>query len=115
MPLTFLCLAALAVDGDTLRCRDQGLVRIARIDAPEMPGHCRRTRVCAPGDGRASKARLTFLIAGQMVRCKQVDAWPDSRKFDARDRYGRIVAKCRVNGRDIGRTMIASGAAIPWP
>jgi micrococcal nuclease len=33
----FLCLAPVAVDGDTLRCGGD-LVRLIGIDAPEMPG-----------------------------------------------------------------------------
>lgn len=92
MPLGFLCLAALAIDGDTLRCGGVGLVRLARIDAPEMAGHCRRGRQCAPGDPVAAKAALSAMLVGP-VRCKHVDAVPGWRGFEPRERYGRIVAR----------------------
>src|ERR1700712_1173347 len=45
------------VDGDTLRCGNER-VRLLGIDAPELPGHCRIGRACAPGDPYASTASL---------------------------------------------------------
>lgn len=51
-----------AVDGDTLRCSEIGRVRLLGIDAPEMPGHCRKSRTCAPGDPAASKKALEKLV-----------------------------------------------------
>jgi len=69
-----------AVDGDTLRC-GQERVRLLGIDAPEMPGHCRRGRRCVQGDPFISKARLEASLDRQMsiVRVGQ-------------DRYGRTLA-----------------------
>jgi micrococcal nuclease len=113
VPVTFLCLAAVAIDGDTLRCRDRGNVRLAATDAPEMPGHCRRGRKCAPGDPVASKWALAGMLTGP-VRCRQVDASPSWRGFQATDRYGRMVVRCSVNGRDLGEQMISKGKAVRW-
>ncbi len=88
------------VDGDTLHC---GAVRIrlAGIDAPEMPGHCNPGRVCTSGDPFAARAHLQSLVVGR-VSCTQTDT----------DRYGRIVARCQSGGRDLSCAMIASGHAV---
>jgi hypothetical protein len=69
-----------ATDGDTIRCGDER-IRLLGIDAPELAGHCRRGRVCAPGDGQASKRSLERLIADP-VRVTRY----------GRDRYGRTLA-----------------------
>ncbi|WP_337846878.1 thermonuclease family protein [Sphingomonas sp.] len=114
MSLTFICLAAMAIDGDTLRCRDIGRVRIARIDAPELRG-CRKGRRCAPGDPRASRDNLTKMIAGRRVVCREVDASPQRAGYQARDPYGRPVAVCEAGGRDLGREQLRGGFAIRWP
>jgi endonuclease YncB( thermonuclease family) len=45
-------------DGDTIRCGDER-IRLLGIDAPELPGHCRSGRNCAPGDPYASTSSLT--------------------------------------------------------
>ncbi len=114
MPLTFLCLAAIAIDGDTLRCREQGRVRLAAIDAAELPGHCRAGRDCAPGDPFAARGALAAMLRGP-VRCQQVDASPGRAGFQPRDPYGRIVARCSVGGVDLGEAMLRGGWAVRWP
>jgi endonuclease YncB( thermonuclease family) len=119
MSFLFLCAAAVAVDGDTLRCANVenagGRVRLAAIDAPELPGHCRKGRRCAPGDPYKARAYLASLIKGRAVQCEQVDASPDRKGFQAHDPYGRIVARCRSGDRDLGKAMISAGRAIHWP
>lgn len=37
---------------------------------------------------------------------------PDSGRV--KDRYGRTLATIEVNGRDVGKIMIAEGLARPW-
>lgn len=51
----------IAVDGDTLRCGRER-IRLLAIDAPEMPGHCRRGRRCVAGDPFASRDSLTAAL-----------------------------------------------------
>ena len=105
MPLlmtVFLCAAPIAVDGDTLRCRDRGLVRLLHIDAPELPGHCRAGRVCTSGDGWASKANLARLIRGGQVTCNPA----------GHDAYGRILATCRTGPVDLSCAQVAAGQAV---
>lgn len=88
------------VDGDTLAIHGQA-IRLYGIDAPELAQHC--------GDplwpcGRAARDRLAALTAGQPVTCQPRD----------RDRYGRVVALCRVAGRDLGRILVQEGLALAF-
>lgn len=119
MPLTFLCAAALAIDGDTLKCRNVegagGRVRLAAIDAPELPGHCRQGRHCAPGDPFKARDLLARLVRKGPVRCTVVDASPAWPGFQDHDRYGRRVARCEADGVDLSDAMLQSGLAVRWP
>ena len=110
LALAFVCLAATAVDGDTLRCRDafpevNGRVRLARIDAPERG---------APGYHDATEV-LAALIEGREVRCRIVDADPRRKGFQHRDRFDRPVARCSAGGRDLGEALVEEGRARTWP
>lgn len=89
------------IDGDTLRCSEIGRVRLLGIDAPEMPGHCRKGRTCAPGDPQKSKAHLAKLIRGG-VRIAPV----------TRDRYGRTVAQVYAGGRNVACEQLRAGMAV---
>lgn len=100
--IAFVCTTPVAVDGDTLRCGGQGLVRLLGIDAPELPGHCRAGRVCTAGDGAESKRGLADLIAGRVVRCEA----------NQRDNYGRLLARCSAGALDLSCAMVARGFAV---
>lgn len=88
-------------DGDTFRCDGQR-IRLEGIDAPEMPGHCRKGRSCTPGDPHAAKNYLESISRGS-VTCRPIK----------KDAYGRTVARCEAGGRDLSCAMIASGHAVP--
>jgi micrococcal nuclease len=98
----------LAIDGDTLVCR-QGLervhLRLNGIDAPELAGHCRPGRHCAPGDPIASKVHLAGLVNGRTVR------WYDL----GRDKYGRTIAQAKVGDVDLQCAQLKGGFAIYKP
>lgn len=91
------------VDGDTLHVGEV-TVRLHGIDAPEVD------QSCDDADGQPwmcgafvqSLVRETY--QGQTANCEEVD----------RDRYGRSVAKCHVNGRDIGEDIVSSGWAAAY-
>jgi micrococcal nuclease len=101
----FVCNQPLAVDGDTFRCKNVPVrIRLKDIDTPEMPGHCRRGRKCVPGNPYAAKAALARILASGRVTCRHLGF----------DRYQRVLARCQVQGRDIGRAMIAGGWAVEW-
>lgn len=88
------------IDGDTIDCNGTR-IRLASIDAPEMPDHCRPGRRCTPGDPHASKNYLGSLMRGS-VTCRPVDT----------DRYGRTVAFCEADGRDVSCAMVKAGHAV---
>ena len=91
------------IDGDTL---DVGGVRVRLhgVDAPEIG------QICTASDGdqwdcgtwvsREFRARYQGLEAS----CDPVD----------RDRYGRVVAVCRVSGVDLGQVLVRGGMAVAF-
>lgn len=95
------CVNPTVTDGDTLRCGSTR-IRLSSIDAPEMPGHCRKGRVCTPGDPHASTENLRQLVEDEPVQCRQVDT----------DRYGRAVAFCSVQGVDLSCAQVEGGFAV---
>ncbi|WP_174842753.1 thermonuclease family protein [Sphingomonas sp. ID1715] len=97
----FTCAKPRIVDGDTLRCGPVR-VRLAHIDAPELPGHCNPGRQCAPGDPFASLANLQRLVGSSPLECGSID----------RDRYGREVAFCSEHGRDLSCAQVSGGFAV---
>jgi endonuclease YncB( thermonuclease family) len=86
----------ITTDGDTLK---QGgvIYRLWGIDAPEAK------QVCPDGwpAGSLATTRLQALTAGRSIVCQEKD----------RDRYGRIVAICRVSGEDLGAILVREGLA----
>lgn len=97
----FTCATPRVVDGDTLRCGPVR-VRLAHIDAPELPGHCNPGRRCTEGDPFASTTNLQRLLRVGPVQCRAID----------RDRYGRIVAFCSVRGGDLSCAQVMGGFAV---
>ena len=83
-------------DGDTLKLGGT-TYRLWGIDAPEAKQWC--------GDypaGVLATATLETLMKGRAgVECEARDV----------DRYGRTVAVCRVDGRDLGKAMVELGMA----
>ena len=114
--MLLLALAALvaspgcaAVDGDTLSCRSakrlhRTYIRLNGIDAPEMPGHCAKGRVCVAGDPIASKDNLASLIDGKRV------TW---RSF-GKDKYGRTLANPAAGGVNLSCAQLKGGFAQYW-
>lgn len=107
MILLFLAAVALAgpctaTDGDTIRCGAER-IRLTAIDAPEMPGHCRKGRDCTPGDPFASKAAMAADLDGVLIIERL-----------GTDRYGRTVADVFVNGRSLSCLQLAGGYARYW-
>lgn len=98
---TFTCKSPSVTDGDTVRC-GAARVRLASIDAPELPGHCRVGRICTPGDPWASSDHLRQVIGDRPLSCRRVDT----------DRYGRTVAFCSAGGTDLSCAQVTSGHAV---
>jgi len=90
------------VDGDTLVVQNTR-VRLFGIDAPEAQQTCEGAAGRAWSCGAAATQSLREL-AKQGVRCTG----------DEEDRYGRLIAVCRVGGRDLNAAMVARGAAFAY-
>lgn len=88
------CTAPGITDGDTLRCNGVR-VRLWGIDAPERD---------TPAGPPATRA-LAQIIDGGTIVCEEKDT----------DRYGRTVALCRIEGRDIAAEMVRQGHAKDFP
>ena len=93
---TITTATAAVIDGDTLKLGNER-IRLHGIDAPES-----RQR-CTDGwhAGEAARRALAGLVSAGEPSCERVTT----------DRYGRTVAVCRVNGKDIGGEMVRRGLA----
>lgn len=83
------------VDGDTVDLltaeHEQVRIRLAGIDAPEK----------AQPFGQRSKQKMSDLVFGKDAQVE----------FTKRDRYGRIIGKVLVNGRDASLGLLDAGLA----
>lgn len=95
---------ASVIDGDTLDIHGQR-IRLEGIDAPESRQSC------------------TDKATGAQVRCGQQAAFWLSDFIGARpvacvesgtDRYKRVLARCHVQGQDIGAAMVRAGWALAF-
>ena len=100
------------IDGDTFEM-DGETIRLWGIDAPELDQQCNGEPV-----GRQAAAHLSrlFELAEGPPECTVVNT----------DRYGRTIARCRLDlsqsgyalapgGGDVGWIMVADGMARDWP
>jgi endonuclease YncB( thermonuclease family) len=83
------------IDGDTFKLAGQS-IRLHGIDAPELAQTCDGWAA-----GEAARSALVALVAADTPECQSV----------TKDIYGRTVAICRVNGKDVGEAMVRSGMA----
>lgn len=95
---------AVIIDGDTLAMGwPRERVRLHGIDAPESEQLC-----LADGErwscGRDATRALGQLIGIDPVACEARDV----------DRYGRVVAVCRIDGQDVNAWMVAEGWALAY-
>lgn len=91
---------AVAVDGDTLEV-DGRRVRLEGIDAPEMGQTCGRRWFGSWNCGREAQRALDKLVEGRRVSCEG----------KGRDKYGRDLGVCFVDGRDINGELVRQGLA----
>jgi len=96
-----LAISCTVTDGDTIRCGEER-IRLLAIDAPEMPGHCRAGRSCAPGDPVAATAALRDRIDGATLTIRRL----------GEDRYGRTLAQVFADGEDLSCRQITTGHAV---
>ncbi|MGX9356624.1 thermonuclease family protein [Roseobacteraceae bacterium S113] len=91
------------IDGDTIDV-GQTRVRLYGIDAVERDQTCRHPTRGEWACGQAVGHQLSRWIEGENVRCEAT----------GRDRYGRVLARCAYNGRDVGEALVTSGLAFAY-
>ena len=90
-------------DGDTVEIRGVK-VRITGIDAPEMDQRCLDAKGKLSECGIEVRNQLTKKAAGRQWTCR----------VSGKDRYGRSLASCHIDGEDIARWMVRSGLALSF-
>lgn len=90
-------------DGDSFDF-GQVRVRLHGIDAFEGSQRCPHVNGGTFACGDSGRDALKALIDGREVFCQRRDT----------DTYGRMVARCSVAGRDLGRAMVEQGWALAY-
>jgi endonuclease YncB( thermonuclease family) len=88
------------VDGDTLEI-DGTTYRVNGIDAPEYGQKCKAQSRGTWPCGKEAVAALISLVDGKGVRCDSI----------TEDGFGRTVATCYADDKDIGALMVEQGWA----
>ena len=91
---------ATVVDGDTLEIAGER-VRLEGIDAPEAGQTCGRKWLGTWNCGSAATAALQKIVGTRRVDCQSA----------GRDKYGRTIGWCAIDGHDINAEMVKSGHA----
>jgi endonuclease YncB( thermonuclease family) len=94
--------AAEAIDGDSLKLAGEE-IRLKGIDAPEFDQTCTVSNRETPC-GREARAHLRRLLGSGLATCIG----------EQRDRYGRLLARCRVRGLDVNAAMVRDGHAVAF-
>lgn len=90
------------IDGDSLRVGGHE-VRLKGIDAPEGRQTCRKNG--APWRcGDAARDALGRMIGRESITCS----------VSERDRFGRLLATCRIGDRNLNAAMVAAGMAVAY-
>lgn len=91
------------IDADTIDVADVR-IRLHGIDAPERGQPCTTRTGQNWGCGDWATAQVRDRFQGQQALCDQVD----------KDRYGRVVARCEVQGDDMGQVIVSAGLAFAY-
>lgn len=120
MPLLLAAVIACSTvtvhDGDTIHC-DGEKVRIANIDAPEMPDSSRcsaQSRQRLAGSRNPPWCDHTLAVRSRDTLRAFVSRGSVAIHRQGTDRYGRTLATVSVNGQDAGSYLISRGLARPW-
>ncbi len=95
--------AVRATDGDSLRM-GEWRIRIHGIDAPEARQYCFDASKQKYECGLEATKAMTSMVKDKIISCQKVTT----------DRYGRMVAKCFADEKDLGGAMVAQGWAVAY-
>lgn len=93
---------ARVIDGDTLELAGEK-IRLHGVDAPESDQYCTAAEFEYPC-GVMATAWLVEATLGRDLACKVV----------TRDRWGRMVALCTVDGQSLNEMLVTSGWAVAF-
>lgn len=79
-------------------------VRLHGIDAPELDQTCTHASGRGWDCGAWATQQVRSLYDGHAAQCTRV----------TQDRYGRTVARCNVQGRDVGQALVSRGLAFAF-
>ena len=91
------------VDGDTIVLNKEK-IRLHGIDTPETKQNCKNKIGVEYGCGASATKELKKIIENKKVSCLRKD----------KDRYGRSVSVCYVNGKDINALLVKRGWAVAY-
>lgn len=91
------------IDADTIDVSGTR-VRLHAIDAPEMDQTCDTKDGVSFACGQWATAQVRDRFEGKVADCTPRDV----------DKYGRIVAQCRVDGLDMGEVIVSEGWAFAF-
>jgi len=91
------------IDADTFQVGGER-VRLHGIDAPETDQTCRTEQGIVWACGAWAGEQVTALYDGRVARCAGT----------TRDRYKRLIARCQVDGQDIGQHLVSNGLALAY-
>ena len=92
-------------DGDTMKLNDRRVVRLAGIDAPEVPHGGKKAQYYS----REAKRLLEDLAKGEKIELVFPGVSP-------KDSYGRLICDARLSdGRSLNQELVAQGAAFFYP
>lgn len=98
-------LIATCFDGDTFKLTDRRIVRLAGIDAPEVPHGEKNAQYYS----RQARQILTGLAKGRIIHL----SFPGIKQ---RDVHGRLIADARLDdGTSLNELMVEQGAAFFYP
>ena len=91
------------VDGDTLLIGDKR-IRLNAVDAPETDQICLNSKGSPFECGLMARDRLQEKISASDVVCQS----------EGQDRYGRLLAVCKLGNEDINQWLVAEGLALAY-
>jgi len=91
------------IDGDTFEMHGQR-IRLHGIDAPESGQQCKGANGKTYRCGQMAAKQMSGYVSGQTVNCEILD----------KDRYGRFIARCLVNGTDVNELLVKEGWALAY-